>query len=61
MIVKAESLKTRYQNVRQVNTVLLSSKTIKLYSKLEKIKIYIYLLFRNILLYAQIYHYEIEK
>ena len=61
MIVKAESLKTRYQNVRQINTVLLSSKTIKLYSKLEKIKIYIYLLFQNILLYAQIYHYEIEK
>ena len=39
MIVKAESLKTRYQNVRQINTVLLSLETIKLYSKLEKVKI----------------------
>ena len=47
--LKAESLKTRYQNVRQINTVFLDLKTIKLYSKLWRLNIY----------YSKTYHYYI--
>ena len=47
--LKAESLKTRYQNVRQINTVFLDLKTIKLYSKLWRLKID----------YSKTYHYYI--
>ena len=39
MIVKAESLKTRYQNERHINTVLPILKTIKLGEKLDKSQI----------------------
>ena len=56
MIVKTESLKTRYQNERHINTVFLSLKTIKLYSKLDKISNNIPKHTIILSLYTEIYH-----